>query len=59
MRKFYRLLRVVLPWNVVRIMKRGAQVAAAFRAEHGREPTMQEWDMLSEQVSREVLGTKP
>jgi|HubBroStandDraft_3_1064219.scaffolds.fasta_scaffold289059_2 hypothetical protein len=46
-------LLVFGPYCSVRIAIRGAQEIAAFRAEHRREPTEQEFDEISGRVAKE------
>jgi len=46
-------LLILGPYCALRIAIRGAQEVARFRAEHGREPTEQEFDEISEYVAKE------
>lgn len=49
------LLRLCWPPAAIRIIRRGGLAIAQFRAEHGREPTEQEWKEIALRVEREVL----
>lgn len=59
MQNFFAKLRQTLPllWppTVLRVIQRGAEEAAKFRAEHGREPTEQEWLEMSHRVDQELF----
>ena len=47
-------MSVLWPARAIRIMRLGAQRVAEFRAEHGREPTDEEWKEISRRVDKEV-----
>lgn len=56
LRRLRDTLVVLWPSTAIRIMRRGAEEAAKFRAEHGREPTEAEWNEISRRIDKEVTG---
>jgi hypothetical protein len=50
------VLLVLWPPVALRLIRRGAEEVAAFRAEHGREPTEQEWAEMARRIDREITG---
>jgi hypothetical protein len=57
--KFLSALRVFWPPHAIRIIVRGSQEVAAFRALHDREPTEQERSEIANRVGEEVTGLRP
>jgi hypothetical protein len=57
--KKLKALRIFWPPVAIRIIIRGAQVVAQFRAEQGREPTEREWREMANRVGREIFSDKP
>jgi len=53
-----RTLPLLWPPTALRVIRRGAEAVAAFRAEHGREPTEQEWLEISRCVDRDLFPPK-
>jgi hypothetical protein len=56
LRRLGSTLPMFWPPTAIRIMRRGAEEVAKFRAEHGREPTDEEWREISRRVDKEVTG---
>jgi hypothetical protein len=56
---FLRRLRDIMtplwPPTTIRIMRRGAELARAFRLLNDKEPTEEEWRKISKQVEMEVF----
>jgi hypothetical protein len=59
LRRLQNALTVLWPTTALRIMQRGSEEIAKFRAEHGREPTDAEWTEISRRVDAEVTSSRP
>jgi hypothetical protein len=46
------------PIRMLRVIRRGSERVAAFREQHGREPTEPEWLEISRQVDEEINGKR-